>query len=286
MITDLVDIINNDINNNTNDDMYRMPERLDISKMIYKLEIDDVRLFECNDFIVYKHYVRLENQKQRSYLVKISKKHANEKISKCIFFFHGSRDLHWDTALLSTNMLSDEFITIYLQGNNQGSFNLEEPHVHKNYGYITYGENFFEIRDFADNFYEDLEYIKLVKKDTIEKYNFTKFYAVGHSNGGVFVCLFPVYLPNEFNALVSHQGGFGYDKWFNIPFEKMDETIKKPPIYFYTGSKDIHKIPCIQANQLFTNEGFDSRIFIEDGLKHTWKKYHEDNIYNYLLEFA
>jgi hypothetical protein len=63
----------------------------------------------------------------------------------------------------------------------------------------------------------------------------------------------------------------------------MELTSKKPSIYFYTGSDDIHKIPCIQAHQIFTNEQFDSKLYIEDGLTHTWKKYHEINIYDYLL---
>jgi predicted esterase len=279
MNIDLAELINMNI-----DMEYRNNEILYISKQIYKLETDDVREFINNDYTIYKFYVELTNNKKRSYLVKIPKKCDIKNINKCIMFFHGSRDLHWDLALLSTNMMSNNFITIYLQGNNQGEFNLEEPHIHKSCNYITYGENFFEIRDFTQNFYEDIEYVKLVKNDVINKYSFTDFYAVGHSNGGVFVCLFPIYLPNEFNALVSHQGGIGWDEWFHIPFEKLNPISKKPSIYFYTGSEDIHKIPCIQAHQLFTNEGFDSKIYIEDGLNHTWKKYHEQNIYDYLLE--
>jgi hypothetical protein len=281
--SNLIDIINNLKNIN-----YRHNDNLYISKQIYELEKDDVRKFECNTFIIYKFIVFLKNNKLKSYLVKIPK-NTNKKcftisnIKKCIMFFHGSRDLHWEVALLSTNMLSENFITIYLQGNNQGEFHLEEPHIHKDYGYISYGENFFEIRDTALNFYEDIEYVKIVKHDVIEKYAFTDFYSVGHSNGGVFICLFPIYLPNEFIALLSHQGGMGWDERFNIPFEKLDINSKKPFIYFYTGSEDIHKIPCIQAHQIFTNEGFQSKLYIEEGLTHTWKKYHETNIYDYFL---
>jgi len=276
----LVNIINNI--NETDNTEYRDKNLIEISKKIYELEISNTLVFECDIYIIYKYFVCLQNNKQRSYLVKIPKVHVVDitKIKKCIMFFHGSRDLHWDVALLSTNMLSNEFITIYLQGNNQGNFELTQPNIEK--GFISYGENFFEIRDFAPNFYEDLEYVKLVKKDIIDKYQFTDFYAVGHSNGGVFICLFPIYLPNEFKALVSHQGGMGLDEWFNIPFEKLDTSSVKPSIYFYTGTDDIHKIPCIKAHEIFTNEGFDYKLDIENGLQHTWEKYHESSIYDYL----
>jgi predicted esterase len=280
IMNNLKGIIDDDINIS-----YRHNDNLHLSKQIYQLEKNNITKFECNSFIIYKYEVLLKNNKVRSYLVKIPKHPIQyETIKKCIMFFHGSRDLHWEVALLSTNMLSKDFITIYLQGNNQGEYNLEEPHIHEGYGYITYGENFFEIRENVPNFNEDIEYIKLVKEDVIQKYKFIDFYAIGHSNGGVFVCLFPIYLPNEFKALVSHQGGIGWDEWFNISFEKLDVTSIKPSIYFYTGTEDIHKIPCIQAHKLFTNEGFDSKLYIEDGLTHTWKKYHEDTIYEYLLQ--
>jgi len=271
------------VNNNANDN-YRDVSQLELSQQIYELEINNIASIEFENFIIKKNNI-LIGDKMRSYLIKIPKKYDVFKISKCILFFHGSRDLHWDVALISTNMIHEEFITVYLQGNNQGKYELKIPHLHHVYKYVSYGENFFEIRDFTENFYEDLNYVKNVKNDLILKYNFTDFYAVGHSNGGVFVTLFPIYLCGEFKALVSHQGGFGWDEWFNIPFEKLNEHDIKTPIYFYTGSEDIHKIPCIQAHNLFINEGFDSEIYIENGLKHTWKKYCEDNIYNYLLKY-
>ena len=111
----LVNIINN-INDNDNTE-YRHKNLIEISKKIYKLEISNTLVFECDNFIIYKYFVCLQNNKQRSYLVKIPKLNIIDitKIKKCIMFFHGSRDLHWDVALLSTNMLSNEFITIYLQ---------------------------------------------------------------------------------------------------------------------------------------------------------------------------
>ncbi len=274
----------NIINNLSDDTPYRTEELLSISKQIYNLEKNNIQIYECNNFTIKKYYVTINN-KQRSYLIKIPKKYDISTINNCIMFFHGSRDLHWHVALLSTNMMSDKFITIYLQGTNQGIFDLEEPHIHKHYKYITYGENFFEIRDFANNFNEDIEYVKSVKNDVIIKYNFTNFYAVGHSNGGVFICLFPIYLSNEFKALVSHQGGIGFDEWFYIPFEKTNLIIKKTPIYFYTGTNDIHKIPCIEAYNIFLNEGFDSQLYIENGLNHNWNKNCEDNIFSYLLKY-
>jgi hypothetical protein len=76
----------------------------------------------------------------------------------------------------------------------------------------------------------------------------------------------------------------GYDEWFNIPFELLKNTDKKTPIYFYTGTLDIHLEPCIQAYKIFTNEGFKSSIYIEQNLKHTWNKDCENHILNYLLE--
>jgi hypothetical protein len=151
---------------------------------IYKLEINNVESFETPDYIIYKHSVKVCGNNSRSYLVKIPKTCNLSNVKKCIMFFHGSRDLHWNVAILSTDMLHNNYITIYLQGNNQGHFNLEIPHIHKNYGYITYGENFFEIRDYLDNFYEDIKYVKTVKEDVMLKYNFDTFYAIGHSNSG------------------------------------------------------------------------------------------------------
>lgn len=278
--------------NDIQDHKYRTKDLLDISTEIYNLEINNIDTFETPDYIIYKHYVQVGDDVSRSYLIKIPKTCNLSNVKKCIMFFHGSRDLHWNVAILSTNMLHEDYITIYLQGNNQGCFNLEIPHIHKNYGYITYGENFFEIRDYLDNFIEDIKYVKLVKKNVMSKYNLNMFYAIGHSNGGVFVTLLPFYLPGEFKALISHQGGMGYDEWFNIPFEKITNTeptkptdLKSPPIYFYTGTHDIHKIPCIQAHQLFLNEGFDSTIFIEENVSHTWNKSCEPRLFKYLSNY-
>lgn len=269
-----------DNNNETN---YRTKNVLNISKMIYELEVNNIVFFKCKKFSVIKKYVTLSNNKMRSYLIKISNTFDYTTPTDCTLFFHGSRDLHWDVALISTNMLNDNFLTVYLQGNNQGSFELEMPHLHKFYNYVSYGENFFEIRDYVSNFNEDIEYVKLVKNTIIETYQIKNFNAVGHSNGGVFVCLFPVYLPNEFNKIVSHQGGMGWDEYFNIPFEKLDEYNKRnEKMYFYTGSEDIHKVPCIQAHNIFTNEGYKSVLYIEPNLKHTWNKSCENKIFEYL----
>jgi predicted esterase len=214
---------------------------LPLSQEVYQLEVDNVMFYETDKFTIQKYVVD-----GRSYLVKM-KKNLIKPHTKCIMFFHGSRDLHWDCAILSTDMLSDDYMVVYLQGNNQGISEIVAPHIHKVYGYISYGENFFEIRDYANNFTKDIEYVKNVKYDVISRYNLNKneFYAVGHSNGGVFVCLFPVYLPEEFKAIVSHQGGMGWDEWFNIPFEKLNDENIKPYMYFFTGEHDIHKEPCI-----------------------------------------
>ncbi len=108
--------------------------------------------------------------------------------------------------------------------------------------------------------------------------------AMGHSNGGVFACLLPIYMPNDFKAIISHQGGFGYDEWFHIPFDNLSINDKKTPIYFYTGTEDIHMMPCIQAHRLFTNEGFASTLYIEPGLTHTWDTSCETRLYTWMQE--
>lgn len=274
------------MNSTDNSNVYRSSDLLKLSEKIYQLEINNIETFESDKFKIIKKFVTLSDNNKRSYLIKSSKvsnSFEQNNSSKCIFFFHGSRDLHWDVALNSTELLHEDFITVYFQGNNQGVFNLEYPHLHQHYGYITYGENFFEIRDYTNNFNEDIEYIKLVKSDISNHYNINDFYAVGHSNGGVFVCLFPVYLPGQFKKIVSHQGGIGWDEWFNIPFEKLDQFNKRiERMYFYTGSEDVHLIPCKQAHQLFINEGYPSEFFCEPGLKHMWVKSCEPKIFNWL----
>jgi len=288
----LLSFINENYNKNTH---YRTLELLQLSKQIYQLEINNITQFECDHFIINKY--TLPNK--RSYLVKTPKNSNN--ITKCILFFHGSRDLHWDCALLSTNLISNkylDYIIVYLQGNNQGVFNLEEPHLHPQYGYISYGENFFEIRDSAINFTGptdptgptgptgDINYVKEVKENIKNKYNTSEFFAIGHSNGGVFLTLFPIYLPGEFSKLISHQGGMGYDEYFNIPFhleKKLDNNFKLPDMLFYTGTEDIHFLPCVQAHNIFLNEGFNSEIYIEKGLKHTWRKCDEWRMLDFLF---
>ena len=258
---------------------YRKPRMLDKSIEVYQLEIQNVLFFEKDNYLIYKYYVG-----ERSYIVKM-KKNLNQIPKKCIMFFHGSKDLHWDCAILSTDMVDDDYIVVYLQGNNQGVYQLEPPHVDKDYGYISYGNNYFEIRDFADNFDADIKYVQDVIQDVGLKYDLTKFYAVGHSNGGVFVCLFPIYLPGKFIAIISHQGGMGWDEHFNIPFEKIDEKYTKPHMFFFTGSDDIHLTPCIQAHNIFTIESFDSVLHIEPNLTHTWRKIDEKYIFDFFNKF-
>lgn len=260
---------------------YRSTELLELSQKIYSLEIQDIRTFETENWIITKRTVRMPNSKIRSYLIKIPKHSNTQYFKKCIMFFHGSRDLHWDVALVSTNMIYDkykDYITVYLQG----ELNLTKPKIHEQYNYITYGENFYEIRYWLPQFDEDLEYMQLVRDDLMTGWDFEKFYAIGHSNGGVFLCLIPVFLPNFFEKIISHQGGIGWDEFFSIPFEKFVEGSRHTPIYFYTGTEDVHKIPCIQAHQIFTNEGFPSTLWIEEGLGHKWNIECEEHLFEYL----
>lgn len=258
---------------------YRTKECLEQAKLSYELEINNVLRYETNEYIIIKDFVET-NMHKRSFLIKIPK---NNNIKNCIFFFHGSRDLHFDVAINSTNLLHENFIVVYFQGNNQGIYNLEYPHLHKHYGYVSFGENFFEIRHNTDNFKDDIEYVKLVRDKILEGYNIEKFYIVSHSNGAVFSCLLPIFLPDMFEKIFNHQGGMGYDEWFNIPFELLKENDKKTPIQFYTGTLDVHLNPCIQAHKIFTNEGFESSIFIKEGEKHSYNKNCEEHIFNYFL---
>ena len=117
--------------------LFRSPRMLDKSIEVYQLEIQNVLFFEKDNYLIYKYYVG-----ERSYIVKM-KKNLNQIPKKCIMFFHGSKDLHWDCAILSTDMVDDDYIVVYLQGNNQGVYQLEPPHVDKDYGYISYGNNYF-----------------------------------------------------------------------------------------------------------------------------------------------
>lgn len=272
--------VETEINKLQANNSYRTGDFLNLAKKIYYLEINNVLKFSTEKYDIYKHHVMLANGKQRSYLIKINKNIDISKIKNCIFFFHGSRDLHWDVAMVSTNLLSDDFIVVYLQGH----LNLIEPTIHEHYNYVTYGENFWEIRDFVPQFDEDIEYIKLVKFDIDRLYGFSNYFAIGHSNGGVFVCLLPIYLPGFFKAVVSHQGGMGYDQWFYVPFEKMKKEDKLCPIYFYTGEYDIHKDPSIQAHNIFNNEGWDSTLYIEPGLIHKWNKECESKLLDYFRD--
>ena len=257
---------------------YRTIECLERAKKAYELETSGAVRYETDEYVLIKDFVFIGYH--RSFLIKIPK---NNNVKYCMFFFHGSRDLHFDVAMNSTNLQHENFIVVYFQGDNQGVLNLEPPHIHKHHGYVSFGENFFEIRHGTDNFKNDVDYVKMVRNYILEKYDINIFYAVGHSNGGVFLCLAPIFLSGMFKKIISHQGGMGYDEWFNVPFELLKDTDEKTPIHFYTGTLDVHLEPCIQAHKIFTNEGFESSIFIKDGEKHTWNKECEEHIFNYLL---
>ena len=203
----------------------------------------------------------------------------NCKPTNVILFFHGSRDLAWNLALSQSNLNKDN-IVIFCQACTE---NIVEPHIHPDYGYISFGEIFWEIIYDTSIFKNDLDYVKYII-DYLYEMDINNIYAIGHSNGGVFVCLLAVYFPNVFVKLVSHQGGIGYDIRFKIPFELLDQTLKLTPILFYTGSLDIHKIVCEQAHMIFTNEGFKSELYIEPDLSHEYKSSCETYIINWLME--
>ncbi len=189
-----------------------------------------------------------------------------------LLFYHGSRDIAMNCILSTTSLIktfgSDKsWIVVF--GQCDGI--IQDPYIHKGYGKIAYGEIYWGITG-VQNMYEDIEYTKNIVQIMSTRYNINKKAIMGHSNGGVFSLLIPIFLSNLFDFVISHQGGIGFDPLFGLDFHLVNENDNKPKILFYTGSNDIHKNVCKIAHNIFLAKKYETDIIIIDGLDHNYKK--------------
>lgn len=202
------------------------------------------------------------------YYLHTTPKHMNIS-HDLILFYHGSRDIAWTQVLEYTNLLSlDEK---YIVAFGQSSGTIEKPQIHPDYGYASFGEIFWEIREGHVQLDEDILYTRAIVNDLQEQYQIKNTYFIGHSNGGVFALLLALGTPNLFNGIVSHMGGIGYDPGLYLNFKAMRPTDNKTPLLFYTGEHDLHKKACESARTIFLSEGFPIvDIFIEKDIGHEY----------------
>jgi predicted esterase len=217
-----------------------------------------------------------------------------------ILFYHGSRDIAWTQILEYTNLLSINENYIVAFGQASGTIN--KPEIHPHYGYASFGEIFWEIRDLYEQFDEDLLYTRAIINDMKQKYQIKNVYFIGHSNGGVFALLLALYIPNMFTGIVSHMGGIGYDPGLYLNFRLLQNSDNKTPLLFYTGRAvsgftgysaepvsqretgeyDIHKKTCESAREIFLGENFPIvDIFIEKDIGHEYLPNCESYILNW-----
>lgn len=207
----------------------------------------------------------------------------NEKIN-LLLFYHGSRDIAINCILESTSLINTFGKNNWLIVFGQCDGTIQEPYISK-YGKIAYGEIYWGITG-LQNRDDDIQYTKNILQYVETKYKINKKVMLGHSNGGVFSLLIPIYLPSVFDIIISHQGGIGFDPYFCLDFHLVDTEKRKEKILFYTGTLDIHKSVSEQANNIFKAEGYKTDIIIIDKLDHNYKheceniikKWIEDNI--------
>jgi predicted esterase len=174
-----------------------------------------------------------------------------------LLFYHGSRGSALGKALIDTKLLkyASEYNMILFFGQCDGI--LEAPTIHPIYHHVTFGEIYWGIKE-SQNMKADIEYTKNVINHFKPQYT----YYIGHSNGGVFALLLAVYLPNTFNAIISHKGGLGYDTQFYVDFDRLKDDDRRTPILFFTSEHDIHRSVCEQAHTMFTNMDFPSELVV------------------------
>jgi predicted esterase len=201
----------------------------------------------------------------------------NNKPYDLLLFYHGSCSCAWANVLEYTGLSDlDNIITVY----GQASGKMVPAHKHPIYGFTSFGDLYWEIRDCVKGFSDDLAYTKNIIEIMKKMYNIRKIYFIGHSNGGVFALLLAVYMSDIFDAIISHQGGMGFDPHFYVDFRKAGKN--KPRMLFYTGTHDIHKQVCMEAHELFLSEGYCSKLYIENELQHTYDKSCEAYMLNFL----
>ena len=201
-----------------------------------------------------------------------------------IVYYHGSRDIAINCALNSTNLIdtfgSSNWIVVF----GQADCEIKDPYIHPNYNHIAYGEIYWGI-NLCQNMLDDVSYTKQIINSLEAKYpKINRKVMMGHSNGGVFALLIPIYLPNMFDTIISHQGGLGFDPLFRLDFELVNVNDNKPKILIYTGEFDVHKSVCEQAQQIFSNEGYDAELICVPGLYHGRDKECEQYILQWLMK--
>lgn len=195
-----------------------------------------------------------------------------------LFFYHGSRCIALEKALVSTQLLklASKYHMIIFFGQADGE--LQAPHIHPTYQNITFGDLYWGIRE-SQNMMADIEYTQSAV-NYFKNYN---FYFIGHSNGGVFATLVAVFLPNTFRSIVSHKGGLGYDKQFYLDFDRLLDSDRRTPILFFTSEYDIHRPVCEQAHELFKNMEFPSELIIVPKDGHIYNYEYESDIIDWLI---
>ena len=203
--------------------------------------------------------------------------------SKVLFFYHGSRSIALEKALISSNLLklASEYGMIVFFGQADGVINA--PEIHPIYNNSTFGEVYWGIKS-NQNMEADFQYTSDAINYFKTNYNSDCFYYMGHSNGGVFALLLAVWLPNSFRAIVSHKGGLGYDKMFYLDFDRLRESDRQTPILFFTSEHDIHRPVSEQAHELFTNMEFPSELMMVPHDGHEYNNVYEKMILEWLTK--
>jgi hypothetical protein len=147
-------------------------------------------------------------------------------------FCHGSRDIAMNCIMSSTSLISTfgsdkNYIVVFGQCDGV----IQEPYIHKFFGKIAFGEIYWKITG-VQNKEIDIEYINQIVKYIDNNYKINKKIIMGHSNGGVFCLLMAIYLPNTFDAIISHQGGIGFDPLFCLDFDLIEITAINQEYYF------------------------------------------------------
>jgi len=188
--------------------------------------------------------------------------------SNLVLIYHGSRDIAFHYLKCCDTLISalSERGYIIFFGQASGTI-FEEPITHPKYQDIYYGDLYWGIRK-SQNMEAEFEYTREAISSVRSSYNINHIFFIGHSNGGVFSLLLPIYMPEIFTAIVSHQGGLGYDAGFYIDFEAIPSSLPKPSILFYTSNVDVHHEACIGGYNLFKNMDFECELVVANEEPH------------------
>lgn len=198
--------------------------------------------------------------------------------SKSIIFYHGSRSTAYEMVFITTNLL-ENFEGNIIFGQAYSDTPVLEPYIHPKFKDISFGDFYFEIRDYLPQFTVDLEYTKYLI-DYLNNSSNINF--IGHSNGGIFGLLLAVHIkPGLLNSITSHMGGIGWDSNYFLDFSLIDQYDKLPKIIIYTGEYDEYKEPSEQARDIFMNYDFAVDFYVEPKSKH---EYHSGIVEPIILE--